>query len=208
MGIGINKSQLENLLLDFFNLFFVSIYILIYRNPIFNISMRKVFWMLPLPNDDPKKWNRLDEQTKQKKLFSLNPIPLTDPKYDQLREDHGLNTDFHNKVSKMRVDLMKHNLQRFISLDSFLVNYIDLKYNEIWSIPFMKKIKNQLKQQNIYYNIVKSGSQVIYLLYHINTICLILLLSIMRQSLVSVIYIIVIIWKIMFNSEDALKQRS
>lgn len=64
MGIGINKSQLENLLLDFFNLFFVSIYILIYRNPIFNISMRKVFWMLPLPNDDPKKWNRLDEQTK------------------------------------------------------------------------------------------------------------------------------------------------
>jgi len=37
---------------------------------------------------------------------------------------------------------------------------------------------------------------------------MILLLAIMRQSLVSVIYLIVITWKIMFKSEDALKQRS
>ena len=106
------------------------------------------------------------------------------------------------------VEIMKTNLKKFISLDSILVNYIDLKYNEIWSITFMKKIKKQLKQQNLYYNLVKDGSQAVYILKHIDAILLILLLSIMRQSLVSVIYIIVIVWKIMFNSEDALKQRS
>ena len=171
--------------------------------------MRKVFWMMPLPNNDPKKWNRLDEQTKKKKIFNLNPIPLTDPKYDKLREDYShLNSSYHKETSDKMVEIMKTNLKKFISLDSILVNYIDLKYNEIWSITFMKKIKKQLKQQNLYYNLVKDGSQAVYILKHIDAILLILLLSIMRQSLVSVIYIIVIVWKIMFNSEDALKQRS
>ena len=68
-------------MLDFFNLYLVSTYILYFRNPVFNKDMRKVFWMFPLPNHDPKRWNRLDEQTKKKKLFSLNPIELKDDRY-------------------------------------------------------------------------------------------------------------------------------
>jgi hypothetical protein len=78
MGIGINSSQLGNLMLDFFNLYLVSMYILYFRNPIFSQGMRKVFWMMPLPTSDPKQWNRLDETTKKKKLFSLNPVNLED----------------------------------------------------------------------------------------------------------------------------------
>ena len=54
LGFGINSVQLENLMLDFFNLYLVSMYILYFRNPIFEKNMKKVFWKYPLPTDAPE----------------------------------------------------------------------------------------------------------------------------------------------------------
>ena len=54
LGFGINSVQLENLMLDFFNLYLVSMYILYFRNPIFEKNMKKVFWKYPLPTDSPE----------------------------------------------------------------------------------------------------------------------------------------------------------
>jgi len=99
MGIGINQSQLENLLLDFFNLFLVASYILYFRNPIFCLDMKKVFWLMPLPTNDPKQWNRLDDQTKKKKLFSLNPVLLSDKQFDTLRKDHNIDSEKDKELS-------------------------------------------------------------------------------------------------------------
>lgn len=54
LGIGVDSSQLENIMLDFFNLYFVSMYVLYFRNPIFDKTMKKVFWKLPRPSDPPE----------------------------------------------------------------------------------------------------------------------------------------------------------
>jgi hypothetical protein len=87
LGIGINSVQLENLMLDFFNLYLVSMYILYFRNPIFEKDMKKVFWKYPLPSDTPKEWNRVEDSVKKYITYILDPIPLTDKKYKKLRDE-------------------------------------------------------------------------------------------------------------------------
>lgn len=44
LGIGIDKDQIQSLMLDFLNLYIVTMYVLIYRNPILVKRMKKVFW--------------------------------------------------------------------------------------------------------------------------------------------------------------------
>ena len=47
VGIGIAREQIETLFLDFICLYFVSMYILNFRNPILEYSMVKTFWSFP-----------------------------------------------------------------------------------------------------------------------------------------------------------------
>ena len=49
LGFGVDKDQVNNLILDFVNLFIVSMYVMIYRNPILLKKMGKVFWQFPTP---------------------------------------------------------------------------------------------------------------------------------------------------------------
>jgi hypothetical protein len=49
LGFGVDKDQVNNLNLDFLNLFIVSMYVMIYRNPILLKKMNKVFWQFPTP---------------------------------------------------------------------------------------------------------------------------------------------------------------
>lgn len=65
MGIAYEKSHLLILLLDFFNLYMVSMYILHYRNPILVKSMRKVFWRFPSKFESAEKWDRLDPMVRK-----------------------------------------------------------------------------------------------------------------------------------------------
>lgn len=65
LGIGVDSAQLGNLMLDFFNLYLVSMYILFFRSPIFDKSMKKVFWKLPKPSDDPEQWARCEKKTQK-----------------------------------------------------------------------------------------------------------------------------------------------
>ena len=60
LGIGINKDQIDNLILDFINLYLISMYILNYRNPILVKSMKKVFWCFPDNFSEVQDWKRLD----------------------------------------------------------------------------------------------------------------------------------------------------
>jgi hypothetical protein len=59
LGIGIDKDQVENLLIDFVNLYCISMYILTFRNPILRKTMKKVFWQFPTKDMD--KWSRLTQ---------------------------------------------------------------------------------------------------------------------------------------------------
>jgi len=51
IGIGIEQDQVQNLILDFINLYLVSMYVFHYRNPILVKAMQKVFWVFPTPSD-------------------------------------------------------------------------------------------------------------------------------------------------------------
>lgn len=60
IGIGVDKDQLENLIIDFVNLFMITVYIFAFRNPVLRKSMVKVFWQFPT-SDNIEQWNRLDK---------------------------------------------------------------------------------------------------------------------------------------------------
>jgi hypothetical protein len=60
LGIGVDKDQVENLIVDFLTLYVISMYILTFRNPILRKSMTKVFWQFPTP-DDNTQWQRLSK---------------------------------------------------------------------------------------------------------------------------------------------------
>ena len=60
IGIGVETAQVKNLLLDFLNLYLVSMYVLNNRNPILIKIVKKIFWTFPSKFEDKDKWNRLD----------------------------------------------------------------------------------------------------------------------------------------------------
>jgi hypothetical protein len=65
IGIGIDKIQVENLILDFLNLYLVAMYIFHFKNPLLMKQMQKVFWVFPHPSDKPQKWDRLVPSVKK-----------------------------------------------------------------------------------------------------------------------------------------------
>jgi len=65
LGIGVDNNQVENLFLDFLNLYFVSMYILHYRNPLLVKSMAKVFWSFPSAFESKEKWDRLKSKVRK-----------------------------------------------------------------------------------------------------------------------------------------------
>ena len=44
LGVGVDRDQVTDLLIDFVNIYLVSMYIMNYRNPILAKEMAKVFW--------------------------------------------------------------------------------------------------------------------------------------------------------------------
>jgi len=62
VGVGVESQQVSNLILDFLNLFLVSMYILFYRNPVLVKGMKKVFWSFPSDFDGKEKWSRLNPE--------------------------------------------------------------------------------------------------------------------------------------------------
>jgi hypothetical protein len=85
LGIGIEQDQLQNLFVDFFNLFLVSMYILNFRNPLLVKSVQKIFWQFPSANDDIDMWKRLDDDVKRQVAFLSDPVSADAPMFDKIR---------------------------------------------------------------------------------------------------------------------------
>lgn len=51
LGIGIDDTQINNLVLDFIDLFLISMYIFNFRNPVLVKSVHKIFWQFPTMSD-------------------------------------------------------------------------------------------------------------------------------------------------------------
>jgi len=75
-----------------------------------------------------------------------------------------------------------------------LINYCELKFNELWSQENVRARKWELKQKNFYFRLVKQGSMLIYLSSHIFVLFVILMMSTIRQSIIGFLYIFFIIF--------------
>ena len=91
-------------------------------------------------------------------------------------------------------------------LNYHLINYVDIKYSTIWGEEFIKEKKWEIKKNCIYFRLVKQGSQLVYISFHILTILLILLMAAMRQSLFAAVYVLILLPKMKYGG-DVLKQR-
>ena len=146
LGIGIEQGQLQNLFVDFFNLFLVSMYILNFRHPLLVKSVKKIFWQFPSANDDIDMWKRLDDDVKRQVAFLADPVPATDPMFEKIRPQleavhDGLANAQQEFLFSQRYVAHEDNDQHHLDLNDKLITYIDLKYNQIWSADFCKKIK-------------------------------------------------------------------
>jgi hypothetical protein len=54
LGMGIDENFIgKTLILDFINIYIISLYVLIFRNPIIMKRVKKVFWQFPSLDDAP-----------------------------------------------------------------------------------------------------------------------------------------------------------
>jgi len=83
---------------------------------------------------------------------------------------------------------------------------VDLKYQSIWSEEFIKEKKAEIKKNCVYFRLVKQGSQLVYITFHIFTIFIVLLMAAMRQSLFAIVYVLILLPR-MKDGAEVLKQR-
>ena len=75
------------------------------------------------------------------------------------------------------MDYQKNNK---VDLNEMLAMYVDIKYPTIFSEEFLKEKKWEIKDNSIYFRLVKQGSQLVYISFHILTIFIVLLMATMR----------------------------
>lgn len=190
LGIGVEKEQLANLFLDFMVLYLTSMYFLTFGNPILQRSVKKIFWSFPTGYDHPDKWKRLSPEVyKQVKWLwrpkDVNNIPgASDNLSEAELEIAKQQFEFAKKYNRLKYH---HDLERM------LVNYVDLNFINVWSSTFCKEKKWDLKNQSMYFRIVKKGSLFVYLTFHIFTIFIVLLMATLRQSIISVLYVLILL---------------
>lgn len=68
-----------------------------------------------------------------------------------------------------------------------------MKYDDIWSFEKCRSVKMELKQQCVYYRLVKQGSILVYLTFHIFTILQILMMAALRQSFLAIGYVFIVL---------------
>ena len=102
---------------------------------------------------------------------------------------------------------LEYASQSKISLNYMLINYVDMKYDHIWSNDYIKKKKQEIKENSPYYRIVKQGSQLVYISFHIFTIYIVLLMATMRQSVISLGYVFILLPR-MKDGSEVLDQRN
>lgn len=70
--------------------------------------------------------------------------------------------------------------------------YVDLRNIGLWNDKKCREKKQELKRQSNYFRLVKRGSLLIYLIFHVFTIMVILLMATVRASIISFIYVLIL----------------
>lgn len=185
-----------------------------FRNPILVKTMVKVFWQFPSPYQE-EKWKRLTPNVQQQANFLKNPRPLFDkseanPVYTKETsnfKDTELTKEQVEKANQLYEFALEYKRMNKVDLNYMLTNWVDLKYDHIWSDEFISQKKQEIKDNSTYYRIVKQGSQLVYVAFHIFTILIVMLMATMRQSLISLGYVLIIFPR-MKDGSEVLSQRT
>ena len=145
-----------SLTFDFMNIFLMTMYIFEFRNPILSKSLKKVFWQFPT-KDDATQWARLDSTVQKQAdwLFSPKPLTLDDGKKQKKQEWHPNFVPLKSELSKEQKNLAKDQYQfareyqanNEYDLNYHLTNYVDIKYQTVWSDEFIKEKKWEIKKE-------------------------------------------------------------
>ena len=100
----------------------------------------------------------------------------------------------------------QYRKRNLTDLNDLLVTYVDLKYDAIWSEDFCKRKKWEFKEQSLYFRLVKQGSVLVYLTFHVFTCLVVLLMAVLRQSFVSLGYVLILLPR-MKDGSEVLRQR-
>ena len=92
------------------------------------------------------------------------------------------------------------------NLNYMLINWLELKYDQVWSNDLMREKKLELKEQSFYFRVVKQGSILVYLTFHVFLIFVILMIATVRRSLISFIYVLILLPR-MKDGAEVLNQR-
>lgn len=212
LGVGIDVQQVWSLTFDFVNIFLMTMYIFEFRNPILSKHLKKVFWQFPT-KDDKEQWARLDKTVQKQVDWLFNPKPLF--------RDGSAATDVHPSFREVLEELTpeqctlaeaqlqfahEYQQENEFDLNYTLTNYVDMKYQAIWGEELLKEKKGEIKANCIYFRLVKQGSQLVYISFHIVTMFVVLLMAAMRQSVFGLIYVILLLPR-MKDGAEVLKQR-
>lgn len=173
-----------------------------------NKNLKKVFWQFPT-KEEPKQWARLDPVIQRQVDWLYHPKPL----YRDGKPTSNYR-DVEKELSKEQIKLadaqykfaLEYNHQNEFDLNYMLINYVDIKYKNIWAEELVKEKKQEIKKNCVYFRLVKQGSQLVYITFHIITIFLVLLMAAMRQSLFAIMYVLILLPK-MKDGAEVLKQR-
>lgn len=94
-----------------------------------------------------------------------------------------------------------------MNLNYLLISYVDMKGEQIWSTDNCKAKKWELKEQSVYFRLVKQGSQLVYFSFHIFMVFVILMMATLRQSFIALCYVLILLPRIKEGAE-VLSQRN
>lgn len=185
--------------------------------------MEKVYWQFP-SLDNLEQWKRLDKLTQKQVLWLYQPLDYAafekqskaqvDALRDELEDEAALEA-LDKEPSEKDMELYKkqlafaaqYNGPNQINLTDVMTNFVDLNSRQIWSDEALKEKKWEIKDNSSYFRVVKQGSVLVYLTFHIFTIFVILLSAMIRQSMISVGYVLILLPR-MKDGAEVLQQRN
>lgn len=87
-----------------------------------------------------------------------------------------------------------------------LINWLELKFDRVWSNDLLREKKWELKEECFYFRAVKQGSVLVYLSFHIFLCFIIMVMATIRRSLISFGYIVILLPR-MKDGSEVLTQR-
>jgi hypothetical protein len=124
------------------------------------------------------------------------------PKLYENKSKHAKN------IADMQLDFAnEYNHEQQLDLAEVMTAFVDLNSSKIWSDETLKEKKWEIKGNSSYFRVVKQGSILVYLTFHIFSIFVILVSAVIRQSILSMGYVAIIIMKLKDGAE-VLEQRN